>query len=209
MQNPIIIHTTNTTEAKPGELLISYNWRSTSQNPVAEANKYRGVCIPQGHIYTAEVLAVPAAYRPLLVAALEEIAAQRLADYCKQHTMHVTTVSADLFQAEALLAWNADRTALQQRLTAEEVKTWAATSATIAAISAQHSPAAAQALAATLAKLAGPNHGITPEVATKLMTNVWQPADTDSITGLRILTKLQGIAASTAKADDLLASILG
>jgi hypothetical protein len=209
MNNPVLIHSTNTSEAKAGELLIAYNWRSTAQNPVSDANKYRAVCIPEGHIYTAEVLAVPRHYRPLLVAALEEIAAQRLADYCKQHTMHVTTVSADIFRAEDLLAWNADRAALQQRLTADEVRTWAKTSATVAHITSAHGQPHADALVALLAKLAGPNHGITPEVATKLLANVIQPADTDSITGLRILTKLQGIAASTAKANDLLANILG
>lgn len=209
MNNPVLIHTTSTAEPKAGELLISYNWRSTAANPVAEANKYRAVCVPASHLHTAEVLSVPAAYRALLIAALEEIASQRLADYCKQHTMHATVVSADLFRAADLLAWNADRTALQQRLTAEEVREWAKTSSTIAHIAAAHSDAHAAALTATLAKLAGPNHGITPEVAARLLSAVWQESDTDSITGLRIFTKLDGIRSATRKADDLLAGILG
>jgi hypothetical protein len=61
---------------------------------------------------------------------------------------------------------------------------------------------------AQLVKLAGPNHGLTPEKAGKILDNLWQASDADHLTGLRVMLRLQAIREATS-ADDLLSGILG
>ena len=207
MLNPVMIHTVKP-EPKAGEALIAYNWRSSKDKLVPDSQKHRSILIPVSLLVTDEVRAVPVKFRGIVIGALEEIAADRLADFCQSSNMMATTISADLFQVDALLAWNAERQQLQQRLTADEVKAWAPTSATVAAVTAKHGAAHGSAMIAQLVKLAGPNHGLTPDKASKILANLWQAADADHITGLRVMLRLQGIRDATSS-EELLDAILG
>lgn len=208
MQNPIIINTTPT-EAAADHITLSATWRNTATKVVPESQKYRSVAVPEEYISTQEVKEVPSKYRGIIIDALITIGGERLADFCQNSNMMATTVSAELFRTDALLAWNADRKALQQRLTADELKAWAPTSATVKAAHAAYSEEQANAIAALLVKLASPNHGLTPVQAGNFLARVWKSADADSITGLRVQLRLQSIADSSAAAADALSAILG
>lgn len=207
MNNPLFISTT-LAPAKADHVVISYNWRSTDKRVVPETQKHRSIAVPTATLVSPEVLSVPLKFRPMILAALEEIAASRLADFCMDSSMAATTISADLFTTDALLSWNADRIALQQRLTTEEIKAWAPTSATVAFVKSLHGEPGAKAITETLIKLASPNHGLTKEMASKLLASLWQNSDSDSMTGLRVMLKLKSIAEAESAAS-LLGSILG
>lgn len=208
MLNPIAIHTVSP-EVPAGSMLIAYNWRSTAQKVVPESQKHRSIVIGESLILSDEVKAVAAKFRPLIVDAITEVARERLADFCQSANMMAAAVSADLFSVDSLLSWNSERAALQQRLTADEVKAWASTSATVAAATSARGPEVGKAVADQLIKLAGPNHGMTPEKATKFLSVLWQAADADNITGLRVMLRLQAIAESSKNSAGLLDSILG
>ena len=201
MQNPIIINTTPT-EAAADHITLSATWRNTATKVVPESQKYRSVAVPEEYISTQEVKEVPSKYRGIIIDALITIGGERLADFCQNSNMMATTVSAELFR-------NADRKALQQRLTADELKAWAPTSATVKAAHAAYSEEQANAIANLLVKLASPNHGLTPVQAGNFLARVWESADADSITGLRVQLRLQSIADSSAAAADALSAILG
>lgn len=207
MLNPILISTTPT-EAKAGHIVIAYNWRSTDKRVVPDSQKHRSILVPESLVADESVALVPSTYRPMVVDALVEIARARLADYCESSSMMATAISADLFAAPALMAWNADRIALQQRLTADEIKAWLPTSKTVAFATATHGDAVGKAVGEQLVKVAGPNHGMTPAKATNFLTRLWQAADADSITGLRLQLRLQVIAEGKST-DDVLAAVLG
>jgi len=207
MLNPITIHTVKA-EQTSGFVLVQYNWRTTAQKVVPESQKHRSCLVPVENLVTAEVREIPAKYRAIVLKALEEIASERLADFCQSSNMMAATISADLFNVDALLAWNNERQQLQQRLTADEVKAWAPTSATVAAVTAKHGAEHGKAMGAQLVKLAGPNHGLTPEKAGKILDNLWSTSDADNLTGLRVMLRLQAIREATT-ADDMLDSILG
>jgi hypothetical protein len=201
-----MIHTVKA-EPKSVEALIQYNWRSSKEKVVPDSQKHRSVCIPAEILVTAEVKAIPVKFRGMVLAALETIASERLADFCQSSSMMATAVSADLFEVDALLAWNSERQQLQQRLTADEVKAWAPTSATVAAVIAKHGAAGGAAMVKQLVSLSGPNHNLTADKAGKILDNLWAAADADNITGLRVMLRLQGIRENAA--DALLDSILG
>jgi hypothetical protein len=207
MLNPITIHTVKA-EQTSGFVLVQYNWRTTAQKVVPESQKHRSCLVPVENIVSQEVKEIPAKFRAIVLSALETIASERLADFCQSSNMMAATISADLFNVDALLAWNNERQQLQQRLTADEVKAWAPTSATVLAISAKHGAAHGTAMVAQLVKLAGPNHGLTPEKAGKILDNLWTASDADNLTGLRVMLRLQAIREATT-ADDMLDSILG
>lgn len=208
MQNPIIINTTTTAPAA-GQLVVFYNWRSTTNKTVPDSQKHRSVLVPEQMILTAEVAALPEKFRAIILDALTTIAGERLAEFCTNSNMMATTVSADLFAADSLLQWNADRKALQQRLTADELKAWVATSATVASATQLYGADVGRAVADQLVKLAGPNHGMTPERATNFLAKLWKFEDVQSVTGLRVQMRIQAIADSTAAAADALSAILG
>jgi hypothetical protein len=207
MLNPITIHTVKA-EQTSGFVLVQYNWRTTAQKVVPDSQKHRSCLVPVENLVTQEVKEIPAKFRAIVLKALEEIASERLADFCQSSNMMAATISADLFNVDALLAWNNERQQLQQRLTADEVKAWAPTSATVAAVTAKHGADHGKAMVAQLVKLAGPNHGLTPEKAGKILDNLWATSDADNLTGLRVMLRLQAIREATT-ADDMLDSILG
>lgn len=207
--NPLYIHSVAPEVPADGSMvLVSYNWRTTSNRVVPDSQKHRSVLVPAGLLFDQSVEAVPVRFRGMVQAALLEIASQRLADFCMDSSMVATTIGDSLLSTDSLMAWNADRIALQQRLTADEIKAWAPTSATVQAILAQHGKPHADALCAQLVKLAGPNHGLTPERAANLLAKLWKQQDADSLVGLRVLLRLQAIK-DAPTAESVLDSLLG
>lgn len=208
MLNPVIINTTPTAPTA-GHIVVFYNWRSTTNKVVPESQKHRSILLPETLLNTPEVAALPDKFRAIIHDALTTIAGERLADYCANSNMLATTVSADIFAADSLLQWNADRKALQARLTADELKAWAPTSVTVKAAAAIYGEEVGKALADQIIKLAGPNHGLTPERANNMLAKLWKADDVQSVTGLRVQMRLQSIADSSAAQADALAAILG
>lgn len=207
MSNPLYIHSV-APQVPADAVLVSYNWRSTEKRVVPDSQKHRSVLVPAAILFDSSVALVPERFRPMVQAALLEIASQRLADFCMDSSMAATTIGDALFATDALMLWNSERLALQQRLTADEIKAWAPTSATVQAILALHGKPHADALCAQLVKLAGPNHGLTPERAANLLAKLWKQADADSLVGLRVLLRLQAIK-DAPTAESVLDSLLG
>lgn len=207
--NPLYIHSVAPEVPADGSMvLVSYNWRTTTNRVVPDSQKHRSVLVPAAILFDASVSSVPERFRPMVQAALLEIASQRLADFCMDSSMVATTIGDSLLSTDSLLSWNAARIALQQRLTAEEIKTWAPTSATVQAVRATYGKEPADAVITQLVKLAGPNHGLTPERAGKLLASLWQQSDADHIVGLRVLLRLQAIK-DAPSAESVLDSLLG
>lgn len=204
---PLYIHSVAPQIAE-GLVLVSYNWRSTEKRIVPDSQKHRSVLVPATVIFDESVASVPARFRAMIQSALLEIAAARLADFCMDSSMAATTINASLLSTESLLRWNSDRLALQQRLTADEIKSWAPTSATVLSVLAAHGKPAADALLVQLVKLAGPNHGLTPERAGKLLSALWKSEDADNLVGLRVLLRLQSIKEAPS-AESVLDNLLG
>jgi hypothetical protein len=119
-----------------------------------------------------------------------------------------TEVPLEAFTLTALLQWQQERAALSGRLNGDEIKQWLSTSATIKHVATSHGDKIAAALGAQLVKLASPNHGLTPEKASKLLDTLWQAEDADSTTGLRVQLKLTAISKKTEESANVLDSIL-
>lgn len=207
MSSPLYIHSV-APQRTNDTVLVSYNWRTTEKRVVPDSQKHRSVLVPSHVIYSQAVREIPERFREMIYSALLEIAAQRLADFCMNGNMAPTTIDASLFETDALMLWNSERIALQQRLTAEEIKSWAPTSATVQAVLATYGKEHADAVVAQLVKLAGPNHGLTPERAGTLLTKLWKQSDAESLVGLRVLLRLQAIK-DAPSAESVLDSLLG
>jgi hypothetical protein len=209
MSSVLYIHSVSPEAPADGsQVLVSYNWRTTTNRVVPDSQKHRSVLVPAHVLFDQSVREISERFRPMIHAALLEIASQRLADFCMDSSMAATTIGEQLFSTDALMLWNSERQALQQRLTADEIKAWLPASHTLAAVRTAHGAKVADALGAQLCKLAGPNHGLTPDRAGKLLATLWNAADAESMVGLRVMLRLQAIK-DAPSAESVLDSLLG
>ena len=95
------------------------------------------------------------------------------------------------------------------RLDADAIKAWAEKSATVTNARTVHGDKVAVALIDTFAKLAGPNHGLAPDRATKILSKLWQAADSNNPVGVRVQLRMQGIIDKANKTqEDVLGDVL-
>lgn len=195
-----------TTQAN--ELQIIATWKDTEKRPISAANKKRAVILP-ANIWTANVQPLENNFRVFVLDALEELAKSYLSSIVEESNWMRTQVPQEDFQLETLLAWQNQRAENSGRLNADAIKAWAEQSATVLNAKTVHGDKVATALVDTFAKLAGPNHGLAPDRATKILTKLWQAADNNDPTGVRVQLRMQGIIDKAAKTqEDVLGDVL-
>lgn len=193
---------------KAEELQIVASWKDTDKRPISAANKKRAVILP-ANIWSATTANMENSFRVFVLDAIEELAKSYLSAIVEESNWMRTQVPLADFQLENLLAWQNQRAESSGRLSAEAIKAWAEQSATVTNAKTVHGDKVAAALVDTFAKLAGPNHGLAPDRATKILTKLWQAADSNDPTGVRVQLRMQGIIDKASKLqEDVLGDVL-
>lgn len=201
-----------------GMMQIVARWKETKDKPISKENRARAILLP-ANIWSGQIkLETPALaetgnsetvkqLRLHLLDSLEDLAKSYLSAICEE-SMQRTQVPLEHFQLSNLLQWNADRAALSGRLNGEEIKNWLSQSVTIRTVTEKHGEKIGGALGEQFVKLASPNHGLTPEKASKILESIWNPDDCESTTGLRVQMRLTAISKKNENSENLLDSIL-
>lgn len=195
--------------APAGKMLLVARWKSTDKRTIPATNQRRCVELP-ANIWTDAINngTDSKSFLVFVHDAIEELARKYLSTIVESDNWLRTQVNEPAFSLSALLAWNEEQAALSGRLNGDTIKEWVSQSATVAAVSATHGAKVGAAIGEQFVKLAGPNHGLTPEKADKLLTNLWKAEDADSMTGLKVMLRLQAIRDKPANSDNVLDSIL-
>lgn len=200
-------------KVETNQLQIVARWKSTDKNPVPECNKVRAVII-DGSTWNNEPsinkLSDPSekTLRLFLLDAIEEVAVSYLRSIVEDSKHQRTQVNLDAFSLSNLLQWQAEQAAISGRLNGDTIKQWISQSATVASVTSAHGEKVGKALSDQFIKLAGPNHGLTPEKADKLLSSLWKVEDADTTTGLRVMLRLQAIRDKAKDEANVLDSIL-
>ena len=190
------------------QLQIVCTFKDTEKRPIAAANKKRAVLLP-ANIWNDPTNNLQGSFKVFVLDALEDLAKSYLATIVEESNWMRTQVPQEDFQLENLLAWQNQRAESSGRLSAEAIKAWAEQSATVTNARTVHGDKVAAALVDTFAKLAGPNHGLAPDRATKILTKLWQAADNNDPTGVRVQLRMQGIIDKASKTqEDVLGDVL-
>lgn len=177
------------------KLQVVARWKNTDKRPIAAANSARAIILP-ANIWKEDkdVKGIENPSLALFLAdAVEELAVSYLRTVVEDSNWLRTEVPMEHFTLSSLLQWNSEQAAISGRLTGDTIKAWATDSITIRTVSQKHGKEIAAALTDQFIRLASPNHGLSPEKAEKLLTNIWQKDDADSTTGLRVQLRLQAI----------------
>jgi hypothetical protein len=192
------------------EMQIVARWKDTDKRPISAANRIRAIVLP-ATIWKGDEAIQPIANQSLQLFvhdAIADLAKDYLSTIVEESNWIRTQVPQESFTLASLLAWNAERAALSGRLNGEEIKKWIAESVTINTIAFKHGAEIAKALGEQFVKLASPNHGLTPEKASKILANLWNAEDANSNTGLRVQLRLDAISKKNADSANVLDSIL-
>lgn len=191
------------------QLQVIASWKSTEKQPIAAANSKRAIILP-ANIWNNNVPRETSNnFRVFILDAIEELAKSYLSEIVKASNWMRTQVPQEDFQLENLLAWQNQRAEMSGRLDADTIKAWAEKSATVTNARTVHGDKVATALIDTFSKLAGPNHGLAPDRATKILTKLWQAADNNDHVGVRVQLRMQGIIDKAAKTqEDVLGDVL-
>ena len=193
---------------KADELQIIATWKDTDKQPISAANKKRAIILP-ANIWSAQTANMENSFRVFVLDAIEELAKSYLSEIVKSSNWLRTQVPQEDFQLENLLAWQNQRAEMSARLDADTIKAWAEQSATVTNARTVHGDKVAAALIDTFSKLAGPNHGLAPDRATKILSKLWQAADNNDPTGVRVQLRMQGIIDKANKTqEDVLGDVL-
>lgn len=192
------------------QMQVVARWKDTDKRPIAAANRVRAITLPVD-LWTGDASVSTVTndvLRLFLLDAVADLAKEYLSTIVEESKWLRTQVPQEHFSLSALLAWQQERAALSGRLNGDEIKQWLKQSATIASIATKHGAEIAGALGDTFVKLASPNHGLTPEKAAKILSNLWDASDTDTNTGLRVQLRLTAISQKTESTANVLDSIL-
>lgn len=190
------------------ELQIVCTFKDTEKRPISAANKKRAVILP-ANIWNDPTQNLQGSFKVFVLDAIEELAKSYLSAIVEESNWMRTQVPLADFQLENLLAWQNQRAEMSGRLNADAIKAWAEGSVTVTNARTAHGDKVAAALVDTFSKLAGPNHGLAPERATKILTKLWQAADSNDPTGVRVQLRMQGIIDKANKTqEDVLGDVL-
>ena len=190
------------------EMQVIATWKDTDKQPISAANKKRAIILP-ANIWSAATANMENSFRVFVLDAIEELAKAYLAEIVKASNWLRTQVPQEDFQLENLLAWQNQRAEMSGRLDADTIKAWAEQSATVVNARTVHGDKVAAALIDTFSKLAGPNHGLAPDRATKILSKLWQAADSNNPVGVRVQLRMQGIIDKANKTqEDVLGDVL-
>ena len=190
------------------EMQVIATWKDTEKRPIAAANKKRAIILP-ANIWSDPTQNMQGAFKVFVLDAIEELAKAYLSTIVEESDWLRTQVPQENFQLENLLAWQNQRAEMSGRLSADAIKAWAEKSATVTNARTVHGDKVAAALVDTFSKLAGPNHGLAPDRATKILTKLWQAADNNNPVGVRVQLRMQGIIDKANKTqEDVLGDVL-
>ncbi len=206
--NLISISSVAAESVKDDQFQIVARWKSTDKRTIPAANKERAVIIPKALWDSSIDATMTPAIKLFLLDAIADLSRSYLSTIVEESNWMRTSVNEDAFSINSLLTWNQEQAAISGRLNGELIKEWLKSSITIKTISEKHGKEIAEALGKQFISLASPNHGLTPEKANKLLTNLWQADDADSNTGLRIQLRLQSIRDKVQSSVNVLDSIL-
>lgn len=195
---------------KAEEMQIVATWKDTDKRPISAANRKRAIILP-ANLWANDPDVQPIGNKDLRLHVLDsiaELAKDYLATIVEESNWQRTEVPCEHFQLTALLQWQGERAALSGRLNGDEIRKWISESATVRDVSTKHGEKIAAALGEQFVKLASPNHGLTPEKASKILDSLWNSDDADSTTGLRVQLRLTAISKKTAETQNVLDSIL-
>lgn len=202
MSNLIQITSVVADSIPEGKLQLVVRFKDTDKQPISAANRVRAIMLP-ANIWSDDDDVSKVKNNNLLSLflhdAIEELAKSYLSTIIRDSNWMRLEVPEEHFFLSSLLEWQQEQSASTSRLNAEVIKAWVAGSYTIASIKEAHSEKHATALGEQFVKLAGPNHGLTPEKAEKILSNLWDNRDTDDNTGMRVMLRLQAI--KNKKAD--------
>lgn len=212
MTNLINITSVPAEKLEDGKKQLIVRFKDTDKQPISKENRVRAIILPANiwsnqYSVTSEVGSVARSLSLLLADTIEELARDYLSTIVRDSNWQRTTVNEDAFSLSSLLAWQEERSISQGRLNGDLIKEWVGRSFTITAMKENHSEKHATALGELFVKLAGPNHGITAEKATKLLSTLWNEKDADDSTGLRVMMRLQAIS-KKKEGDNLLEDLL-
>jgi len=191
-----------------GMLQLIVRWKDSEKRTISPANRLRSVLLP-ANIWKGSIpFHQEQSFQLFVHDAITDLAKSFLSTIVEDSNWQRTSVNESAFSLSALLTWNAEQAAASGRLNGEEIKAWLMESVTIKMVSEKHGKEIAAALGNQFVKLAGPNHGLTPEKAGKILANIFQQDDADNNTGLRVMLRLQAIEKRSADSANVLDSIL-
>lgn len=203
------IHAVDPTPITAGMQLVFFNRKSTVKNPVPDDEKHRSVMVPKFRSHQYEVSAEPKEASEVFAAAVEEAvndaAGSILQAYVMEHGKDVKTIPASLLTFAAVLE-EMQKKQTSQRLNGETIEKWYDASKTGEVNATRYgTDDAGKAKAAKLREkflsLASNNAGITPDLATKMLTYI-STDDAEHTTCKAVVKRLEKLS-KTDTADDL------
>lgn len=200
---------------------IAARWKDSKEKTISPNNRVRSILLP-ADIWNSincsinsdeeenqsSASTTNSQLRLLILDSIESIAKSYLSTISEESNWMRREVNLSAFFLPALLGWQSELAALSGRLNSDEIKSWIASSFTVQSIIQTHGAAIGTALSEQFIRLASPNHGLTPEKAAKILTNLWKIEDTDSTTGLRVQLRLTAISKKNESTASVLDSIL-
>ena len=181
-----------------GTILIESRRRSTKENPVTDAQRYRAICVPEMMILLPNE-AAQSKFHQLLQSKIQELAEARFAEFIKGNPLS-SEVSAELFSINALLAYWAEEKK-RASMSGEKILAWLKESATFASFTDDKKKAAWSTI---LPKLAAPGFraAMTPAQATTVLAQI-NDSDLEHPTAIFVVNRLNSIMQSAADVDAL------
>lgn len=213
--NLLTISSVPAEKLESGMMQIVARWKDSEKKKISPNNRARAIIIPESLWIeklqcevTDEAKEISLALRAHILDSFAELAKSYLSAIAEESNWLRTQVPLSHFTITSLLNWQAEQAAISGRLNGEEIAAWVAESATVKAVAKTHGAEIGKALGEQFVKLASPNHGLTPEKAAKILSNLWNPDDTDSNTGLRVQMRLTAISKKNESSQSVLDSIL-
>lgn len=198
------------TTVPAGMQLISFRRKTTTQNPVAEANKFRCAIVPKYRSHQWETVVQPESAAEVFSAVLEDAvnaaAGNILLDYWQANQQTVDSIPAALVSFPAVLA-KMQLAQTSQRLTSDQIKAWYDASKTSADAAIRYgsddvAKKKAAALREKFLSLASNNPAVMPALATKMLSYI-NVEDSEHSVCKAIAKRLDRLQQVSVSADDL------
>lgn len=205
-----------------GMQVVSYSRKSTKNSPVADADKYRAVIVPSYRLPTAsfqnavvkeegseepelELEDAPEIFNAAIAEVFLSAASSILLDYCKANPT-ATEIDDSSFSYASVVA-RMEQQQTSQRLNSDQIAAWYDSSTTKAEAATRYGadPKGLSKQAALRTKflaVASNNSGISPELATKMLSYISEK-DTDNATCIAVSKKLEKLTQVTVDAEEL------
>lgn len=192
-----------------GMQVIYFQRKTTTKNPVADADKYRCIVVPKYRSHQWETVTQPEAATEIFAAVLEEAvnaaAGGILLDFWQQHQAATVIPGEMLTFAKIIERMQAAQTS--QRLNSEQIAAWYDASKTCVDAAARYgSDDAGKKKAAALREkflsLASNNPAVMPALATKMLSYV-NPDDAEHSVCKAVAKRLDRLQQVSVSADDL------